>query len=234
MSKGKFIAFEGLDGSGKSTQAALLVQAIQKTGREIFQFDFPQYGRKSAGLVENYLAGKYGGEKEVDPKIASIFFACDRYDGSFQIKKALEEGKTLIVDRYTASNAGHQGGKIKDIKKRKIFLKWLYQLEYEIFKIPKPTISFILKTSPELAFKSAKNKQGAKKTKILSAFRNFSQGDIHERDLDHLKRSFDSYLFLQEEYPKDYIMIECLNENGEFLSPNVIHKEIMKKIKNIL
>ncbi len=233
MEKGKFIAFEGLDGSGKSTQAELLTDKIKERGKDVFQVDFPQYGKKAAGLVENYLAGKYGEEGDVSPQIASIFFACDRYDGSFEIRKAIGEGRILVADRYVASNAGHQGGKIENDERRKEFLKWLHNLEYEIFNIPKPTITFILKTSPELAFEKAKEKNKKKRAKIELAMGEQSKGDIHERDLDHLKRSLLSYLFLAKEYPKDYTVIECLDDDGCFLPIEEIHERIMKKLKNI-
>ena len=123
--KGKFIVLEGLDGSGKSTQIKILEKELKKEGFDVKKIDFPQYGKKSAGLVEEYLVGNYGREKEVSPHIASIFYACDRYDASKKINKWLKEERVVISDRYTPSSAGHQGGKIKNKKKRNQFFKWL-------------------------------------------------------------------------------------------------------------
>ena len=73
---GKFIVFEGIDGSGKSTQTRLLKNHVEKEGYIVTTTDFPQYGKKSAGLVEEYLAGKYGQSRDVTPYQASIFYAC--------------------------------------------------------------------------------------------------------------------------------------------------------------
>ncbi|MCG2690438.1 thymidylate kinase, partial [Candidatus Parcubacteria bacterium] len=122
-----FIVFEGIDGSGKATQTNLLFDYFKKQGKEVVKIDFPQHGEKSSGLVDEYLTGKYGKANEVGPYIASIFYACDRYDASFKIRKWLEEGKVVIADRYLASNIGHQGGKIKDEKQREAYLDWLYK-----------------------------------------------------------------------------------------------------------
>ncbi len=121
--KGKLIVFEGIDGSGKSTQSKLFKRYLEKQGEEVIEISFPQYGKKSAGLIEEYLKGVYGSAEEVGPYRASIFFACDRYDASFQIKEWLEKGKIVIADRYVSSNAGHQGGKINNPQERTNFLK---------------------------------------------------------------------------------------------------------------
>lgn len=231
---GKFIVFEGLDGSGKSTQSNLLVEHLEKEGYKVEKIDFPQYGTKSAGLVENYLKGKYGSAKEVGPYRASIFYACDRYDASFAIRKWLKEGKIVVSDRYLASNIGHQGGKIKDKKERRKYIRWLYELEYIFFRIPKPDATFTLKTSPGLAKEMAPKVTEAEKKKKREAYLgNSGVEDIHEKDLSHLESALNSYLEAAKEFPEDFKVVECL-ENGKFLSPEEIHQKIWKITKEIL
>jgi len=161
-----FIVIEGPDGSGKATQTNLLIKTLKKKGHKIKKIDFPQYGKKSAGLVEEYLNGKYGKSTEVGPYRASIFYACDRYDASFKIKDWLKKGYIVVADRYISSNVGHQGGKIRNKLKRKKYIKWLYDLEYNIFEIPKPDITLILKTSTDFSYKlSLKIKDKVKRKK---------------------------------------------------------------------
>lgn len=232
--EGKFIVIEGLDGSGKNTQFNLLVKRLKKNGHQIEKIDFPQYGTKSAGLVEEYLNGKYGCSEEVGPYKASIFYACDRYDASFKIRKWLEDGKIVISDRYIASNMGHQGGKIKNHQEREKYLKWLYDFEYGLLGIPKPDFNIILKTSPEFSIKLAnKITDRIKKEKREAYLGDSGKHDIHEKDIEHLKNTLASYLKLTEEYPNEFKAIECI-DNGNLLSPDIIHEKVWELVKEIL
>ena len=224
MNKGKFIVFEGIDGSGKSTQAKLLLRNLKKAGFKTAFIHFPQYGTKAGGLVEEYLSGKYGKASEVSPYQASIFYSCDRFDASFQIRKWLKQGRVVVSDRYIGSNVGHQGGKIKDKKERKKYLQWLYNLEYNIFNIPKPDLTFILKVpaniGKSLSQKVAKTLRRATKATYLG-----KKIDIHERDIDHLTNTERSYLQWIEEFPKDFQVIECF-QNQKLLSAEKISQKI--------
>jgi len=225
---GYFIVFEGPDGSGKATQTRLLLKYFLKKKYKVKKIDFPQYGKKSAGLVENYLKGNYGSLESVGPYIASVFYACDRYDASFNIKKWLNDGYIVISDRYTSSSAGHQGGKIENKKERANYIKWLYGLEYNIFKLPKPDISFILRTTSEFSYKLSFKDKDAKKSKNISYLGN-KKRDIHEKNKKHLKNNIESYNLLAKQYPQDFKMIDCISK-GELLSPDIIHQKIIENI----
>lgn len=231
---GKFIVIEGLDGSGKSTQNNLLAQRLKKEGYKVEKIDFPQYGTKSAGLVEEYLNGKYGSSKEVGPYRASIFYACDRYDASFKIKKWLKEGRIVISDRYVASNIGHQGGKIKNRKEREKFFKWLYDLEYNFFGISRPDFTFILKTSPVFSLKLANKITDEEKIAKRKVYLGDSKiRDIHEKDRKHLACALKSYLHIAKIFPKEFKVIECIKKD-KLLSPEIIHQKIWEIVKKIL
>jgi dTMP kinase len=229
--KGKLIVLEGIDGSGKATQAKILLDRLKKEGSAVVSADFPQYGRKSAGLIEEYLSGKYGLPEEVTPYQASVFYACDRYDASFKIREWLEEGKIVIADRYLGSNIGHQGGKIKNKQQRKKFIKWLYDLEYGVFKIPKPDISFILKTDPFLGQEMSR-KAGKKKDRKKKAYLK-EKRDIHEGDLQHLINAQAAYLDAAKAFPLDFVVVESM-KNGKLMAPEEIGKKIWKNIEKLL
>lgn len=230
--KGKFIVFEGLDGSGKATQVKLLTEHFKKEGFEVEKIDFPQHGENSAYFVDTYLTGKYGTIEKVGPFRGSVFYTLDRYDASFKMKQWLKEGRIIIADRYVASNIGHQGGKIEDKKKRSDYFRWLYDFEYNLFEILKPDINIILKTSPEFSLKMANNiVDEAKKERRKSYLGDDKNQDIHERDISHLAKTLESYLQAAEEYPQDFEVIECI-ENNNLLSPDAIHQKIWEILKN--
>ena len=232
MSTGKFFVFEGIDGSGKSTQSNLLAQALQQKGYPVKKVDFPQYGKKSAGLVENYQTGLYGSSRQVGPYRASIFYACDRYDLGFQIRQWLAEGNMVISDRYVVSNIGHQGGKmINDPGAWEAYVEWLYDLEYRLFEIPKPDHNIILQISPELSAKTSNQITDPEKLKKRIAYLGDSKKqDIHEADQQHLRDTLHSYLAIAKKYPQEFTIVDC-EENGAFLPVETIHQKILSLIK---
>ena len=151
--KGKFIVIDGTDGSGKATQTEKLVDRLRAEEYSVFMLDFPQYGERSAALVEDYLNGKFGTAEEVGPYRASIFYACDRFAASKKIKERLERGEVVVSNRYVSANMGHQAGKIADPLERDNFLEWLESLEYDIFGIPRPDCQILLYADPVIAQK---------------------------------------------------------------------------------
>ena len=212
--KGKFIVFEGIDGCGKSTQTKLAKEYFKNKGYKVEKIDFPQHGERSSALVDDYLTGKYGSSDEVGPYVASLFYACDRYDASFKIKKWLNEGKIVVSDRYLVSNIGHQGGKIKNKKEWRKYVDWLYNLEYNVLKIPKPDYTFILKTSPKFSLKLAHRITDEEKKERRKSYLGDKKRDIHEKDKNHLKNALDSYLMAAKEFPKDFKVVECLDKGN--------------------
>lgn len=139
MKKGKLIVIDGSDSVGKATQTRLLVSRLRREGRQVATLDFPQYDKNFFGkFIKDCLQGRYGDFIKLDPHIASVLYAADRFESKKVIEEALRSGKTVVIDRYVSSNQMHQGGKIKDNKKRKEFLQWLDTLEHRVFGIPRP------------------------------------------------------------------------------------------------
>lgn len=225
MSKGKFIVIEGGDGSGKATHVELVAKNALLNGKELEKIDFPQYGTKSAGPVEEYLNGKYGNVREVSPYTASLLFAVDRFDASFKINAALEAGKIILSNRYVLSNAAHQGAKLSDPQGRQKFWKWLEELEYGILKLPKPDITIFLHVPAEIGYELILKK--AERTHLGGKVR-----DIHEVDLDYLKKVESVYKELATTDPS-IKTIECTLQ-GALLPIEEINSLIMKQIYDFL
>ena len=224
-SYGRFIVIDGTDGSGKATQTKLLVDELKLAGYEVETADFPQYGTKSAGIIEEYLNGKYG---QVTPKAASIFYAIDRFDASFKIRQWLSEGKIVVSNRYVTANAGHQGGKIADDLERVKFFRWLDDLEYTVFGIPRPDLNIILHVPAEVAQQLVDMKSEDQRQ---YADRAHKKRDLHENDLRHLQNAEKVFTQISKLFPNTKL-VECV-ENYELLPPEKIHNKVWELVRRI-
>ena len=111
---GRLIVLEGLDGSGKATQAGLLYEALCGRGEQAMKITFPNYESDSSALVKMYLGGAFGQDvNDVNAYAASSFYSVDRY-ASYKTLwgRFYHDGGTVIADRYTTSNAVHQCSKL--------------------------------------------------------------------------------------------------------------------------
>lgn len=223
--RGIFIVLEGADGSGKGTQFNLLAERLKAIGYNIAIFDFPRYDKGSSHFVKEYLNGRYGSASEISPYTASLFFALDRYEASKDIKKALDEGKIVLSNRYVGSNMAHQGGKFGDDAEQRGFFVWADNLEYQLLGIPRPDISLFLRVPAEVSYELIKRKQARSYTDKVQ--------DEHEGDREHLKRSVATYDLLCRLFPKDFRAIEC-TKNGRLMSVPEINNLIWESLKPLL
>jgi dTMP kinase len=225
MSYDKFIVLEGIDGSGKTTQFNLLIKRLKKNNISLKTLDFPQYLKPSSYFIKQYLGGKYGNLNEVGAYKTSIFYALDRFDISLNIKNWLKQGYFILSNRYTASNLGHQGSKIKNFNQRKKFFNWLLDFEHNLLEIPKPTLNIVLHLPANIALKLILERNKKQKRHLKK--------DIHELNFNYLKQSEKVYLELKKIYPNDFEIVECF-KNNKILSVEEIHSNIWKIVKNLL
>ncbi len=212
MKKGKFIVIDGTDGSGKATQTKELIKRLRKNGRKVKTIDFPRYYNNFFGkFIGEGLTGEYGNWAQLDPHIASTFYAIDRFESSAQISKWLKQGFTVVADRYVSSNQIHQGGKVLNGRKRKQFLEWLEEMEYKVFKIPRPDVIFYLDVPLQISqqLMKSENKNGKK---------SYQKGkkDLHESDPVHLEKAKKSAMKMIGEN-NNWIKINC-TKRGRLLS----------------
>lgn len=216
-----FIVIDWLDGSGKGTQTKLVVAELEKRWKKVLLLDYPRYGEKSAYFVEQYLNGKYG--DAVPAKLASLFYALDRFDDSHNYKNEISHYDYIISNRYVSANMIHQSGKIKDPKKREKFLDWISELEYEICWIPKPDKVLFLDVTPDVSQRLVEKKE---KRDYIAGNTN---KDIHEADEEHLKDAYKAALQVVEHFP-EWEKVECC-KNGDILPIDEITQKILTFIK---
>lgn len=221
---GKLIIIEsGSDGSGKATQSKKLYDRLLKEGYKVRKVEYPNYESSSSSLIKMYLKGEFGDKPDdVDAYVASTFYTVDRYAS---YKREWEEfyldGGIIIADRYTTSNMVHQASKIDDIKKRDEYLDWLFDYEYNLYKLPQPSQVIFLDVNPDVTSKLMENRN--------NKFSGDSKKDIHESNMNYLKKTYNNSLYIANKY--NWTKINCI-ESKKLRTIEDIHKEIYTKVKN--
>jgi len=200
---GKLIVFEGIDGSGKSTQAKLL--------QGFWQIDFPRYDHIFGKIIKWLLHQRWG--QKVNPYFLAWLFATDRLLAKPKICGLLNPGKNVAVDRYTGSSQAHQGAKFSGPKRQKI-INWIDWLERRFYRLPQPDHVFFLKVKPQIT-RQLIAKRGRKK-------------DAAEKDLAHQQETFAVYQQLAK--INGWHIINSLDERGQLVAPKKIHESIQAKI----
>jgi dTMP kinase len=226
--KGKLIVIDGTDGSGKATQVGLLMRHLKRDGYTVKVIDFPDYYNNFFGkFIGHCLTEQYYNFLSVHPKIASVLYAADRFETKDKITEWLAKGYIVLANRYVSANQIHQGGKIKNASKRAAFIKWLDEMEYKVFKIPKPDTVFFLSLPINIVTKLIASRDNL-------AHRGYkgTKKDVHESDTKFLENSRKSALWLAKNY-KNYKKIECAPKDV-LRTRTDIHSEVYNKVEKLL
>ncbi|MCL2201131.1 MAG: deoxynucleoside kinase [Oscillospiraceae bacterium] len=177
---GNLIVFEGIDGSGKSTQFELLCKLLEAKGQDFRRLSFPRYSEESSALIRMYLGGEFGSDPDaVGAYAASIFFTVDRIASYIQEWKSYyQSGGLILTDRYTTSNAIHQGAKLP-ADEREAYFKWLYEFEFNLVELPRPSCVIYMDIEASQSIKRLERRQAETGT----------SADIHETDFSYLEQS---------------------------------------------
>ncbi len=223
---GELFALTGIDGSGKATQTKLLVDRIKARGKNVITLDFPRYEDAFFGrLVARYLRGEFGDVDQVNPYLAALMYAGDRWEARDQLRKAADEGAVVVCNRYVADNMAHQGGKIKNATLRQRFYGWIEELEHTVYGLPHPDLNIYLDVPVEVA-------QGLINLKEQRSYLLGEKKDIHEADAMHLKSARAAYIELSTLY-FNWVKIECA-PNNDILSPEEIAEKVWAEVKGFL
>ncbi|MDD3685313.1 MAG: dTMP kinase [Bacteroidales bacterium] len=220
-----FIVIEGLDGAGKSTQVEMLKNYLANEGRKSEFIHFPTSDSPVFGdMIARFLRGEFGGLKDVNPYLVALLFAGDRYNLGTQIRTWLTEGKTVINDRYVYSNIGFQCAKMNSTEAADELFDWIFDLEFNYFKIPKPDLSIFL----DVPFSFTEKRLTSARE---GSDRDYLQGktDIHEADLNFQKTVRETYLKAVEK-DENFIRINCADENNNMLPAAKISELITKEL----
>lgn len=218
--RGKFIAMEGIDGSGKRTQIELLVRALEAKGLAVSAIGFPNYEGFFGKLVGQFLNGDFGALDSVDPRFSAMLYAGDRLQAAPGIRQDLDAGKMVLADRYIASNLAHQGSRVPR-EKRDEFLAWLKKLEYEIYALPQEDLVIYLRVSADEAHRLVGEKAKRDYTRL--------KRDILEADMEHLEKAAQVYDQLAKQ--PHWVTIDGHERGANALrSPEDIHQEILRAV----
>ena len=219
---GKLIVIEGTDGSGKSTQFALLSQRLEQDGVSFKHIVFPRYSEESSALIRMYLGGQFGkNPSDVNAYAASSFYAVDRY-ASYKMDwgQWYERGGVVLSDRYTTSNAVHQTSKEPKDKQAE-FLGWLYDFEYEKLGLPRPDLTLYLDVPTDFTEKLLRHREQDTNTKA----------DIHEKDTAYLATCRETGRAAAAYY--GWTVVQCVKD-GRMRTIEDIHNEIYAHVQNCL
>lgn len=221
MDKGKLIVIEGTDGSGKQTQTRLLVDRLRCEDVPIETLSFPRYDTPTGRIVGGCYLGKreigqsyFPDPTNLDPKVASLFYAADRRFAIPEIIGPIEEGVNLLLDRYVPSNMGHQGAKIRDSLEREKLFDFLENLEYGLLELPRPDLTVFLYMPFEVSRELAK--------------RRGEPLDAHEASEFHLRSAEESYLQLSNRF--SWMRVDCAPDGTlkSLKTPEDIHRDVYK------
>lgn len=219
----RLFIIEGIDGSGKTTQVAMLRKRLEEMGKTVRQIKLPNYGSPACAPVEQYLAGAYGEDAdEVNAYAASSFYAVDRFAHyKTDWGKDYNDGKIIVSDRYVSSNLLHQCAKLP-AEERIPYMEWLDDFEFGKMGIPRPDAVFFLDVPPKITGDLMTGRYEGDESKK----------DIHERDNDYLRRCYEMGIYCCENL--GFHRIACLDERGNMLSKEEISDRIFNTIAHLL
>lgn len=224
-----FIVLEGLDGAGKSTQIGMLERLLASRGVASAYLHFPRFDSPVYGeLIARFLRGELGPVEGVDPYLVALLFAGDRADAAPTIRRWLEQGKVVLLDRYVYSNVGFQCAKLPAGEPRWRLRRWILDLEYVYHAIPRPDVSLFL----DVPFAFTERRLGEQRA---GDDRNYLKGarDIHEDSLDLQRRVREVYLEAAAADPTLRI-VSCADAQGGMETPQGIFSRLLSEIEPLL
>ena len=219
------IVLEGLDGAGKSTQVRKLREYLRQKCPKLEYIHFPRYEAPVyGGLISRFLRGEFGPIDQVHPQLVALLFAEDRHGAAPQIREALNNGATVLLDRYVYSNIAYQCAKLPNPNEAEALREWILNTEFGDFGEPRPDLNIFLNVPIGFVEKNiSSERKGSDRAYLHQA------QDIHEADIEFQKRVRAMYL-RQAQVDKSLEVVDCSDADGGMLPPD----DIFAKIKALV
>lgn len=201
------IAIEGIDGSGKGTQAKRLYDGLVADGISCCLLSFPRYEATLFGrAIGDFLNGRFGTLEQVDPHLAALLYAGDRFESRDTLQTAIAEHDVVVLDRYVASNIAHQGAKCTGDQRQQL-VEWISQIEYDIYQLPRADLTVLLDLPVSMAVELIARKSARTYTDQAA--------DLQEADAEYLSAVRDLYQTLAATEPHWQQVAICDNNGGD-------------------
>jgi dTMP kinase len=215
------IVLEGLDGAGKSTQVRLFREYLGSVCPRLEYIHFPRYDAPVYGeLIGKFLRGGFGSIEHVHPQLVALLFAEDRHDAAARIRRTLQEGGTVLLDRYVYSNIAYQCAKLPSYDEAEELREWINNTEYGQFDLPRPDLNLFLDVPIGFVEQSLSAQRAGSDRSYLHG-----RQDIHEADIAFQRRVRDMYRRQASLDPR-FIVVDCGDEQGRMLPPEAIFAKI--------
>jgi dTMP kinase len=216
------IAIEGVDSVGKETQAKLL-QSWAQGFCSAHIMSFPNYTTPTGKIVRSYLNGTFGPAADVNPVLASSYYALNRAASKPAIDKILSGNRQmLIMDRYVHSNVAFQGGKLDSKAALLEFCTQMESVEFDDVGLPRPDVVIFLDAHPAKAIELMERR--------ITAEGRIQVKDQHESNLPLLTNAYNSYRVLAKNLD-NWVVIPCI-KNNQMRSIEAIQMDVRAAIKS--
>ena len=217
------IAVEGADKAGKHTQVMNIIKYLRARDIAAETLDFPQYNAFFGRMIRDYLNGKFGATRDLPAEYTMLPYALDRLQHQPQISKWLNDGKWVILDRYTYSNSFSVAKYPRDKWDEKI--KFMEDLEFNQMGIIRPDYNIYLYLDPRVSYNT--------RHKGLKQYQN-GKPDIHESDFKLLYDVSNVYNQIARQNPNTWTIVNEMRNDGTRMSIDEVFAQLRPIIDNLI
>lgn len=217
------IAIEGADKAGKHTQVMKIMEYLNQCGIPAETLDFPQYKSYFGRMVRDYLNGNFGAVRDLPAEYTMLPYALDRLQHQPTITTWLNNGKWVVLDRYTYSNSFSVAKYPREQWAQKI--NFMEELEFQQLGIRKPDYNIYLYLDPAVAYNM--------RNTGLKEYQN-GRPDIHERDFKLLYDVSQVYRQIASANPKTWTVVDEMRADGTRMVIDEVFSHLRPVIDNLI